>query len=1137
MATQVEKMFPLLFVPSDYRKAMTEAVKVMEEAMNAGKGASGTFSAMGDAMRKAGEAATKWLTNPLMDAGAKMLQAATDAKGMGEAAGGVGEKLQQANDSINRMYASFGTLLLPMIESGAGVLSQVADSIASMDDDVKRFLLTVGGITAAMGPLSSAMGTVVKLATSPTGIVAALGLVGVAGVKMFQSMEQAALNSRLEERFGSISLSAQEMDTVIEQVLERSKAESLPLTAALDDAQTNLEKAVNDFQSQKLVVDKMMIQAEMGLDVDTDALQSEVEALQKTATEAIEAGRFTANLAVDAVFGADDTEGKVLREKFNEYYEKADGAARDKGQQLAQLIAEGLADGFLDEKEEEAINKLRQELAEITNRAASIDTKGALLRFKIEAEDMELTHDSLMSLMEQANTAVQAGVDEILQSSEVLKTCTYNLAAAENWSEDEIRKEIDAIDKQAQANVDIWKGNAYMDVWSSVGQRITGGFAEEINMLREKVPQILAEAKAKADQNAIEGGYGTGDPRYTSELRENISLGFDKADLAGVINQDVQNEAQTMYAYLENMHMEMLALANTMGTELPEEFYEALSQLDMLQLIQSMPGEQFGNLFANMMVDGLDDAQIMGALEAMMADPDGKTVSAISATMQGVQGEVASTTNAIAQEGNNAVQGYANSLSAGQGIAAEAAATLVRAALRSVQATQASHSPSREFAKLGTYGVQGYAGAIRSGTEEARRSGVSLAQAAMEGIAEGQDSHSPSKATAKLGAWSVQGYNNALKQGTQLVRATSAQLAKASVEAMDESSKKGDSSRAARRRAREEAAAAEAARQQAILAGINETAQATLAADNAAFDSRMAQLARQTQTLMDFAGAHAIWYQENKGDTQVQEVKERYDALIDQEKKRYEAQVAGLMDDAQKKAAKEAYEERTALLKKQRDEETAALKEQYSLQREMAADWLNSQKSLLQEAMDAKRAAYQEEDYQDELSDLQKRQRQSKSAREKRELQEQIDRMIRDHALEQEEAAMQETLTGYDALIEAVQAGLIGLGDLTGNAAMGDLAFGTAGLTALDNITSAQMEAALRSLSRDSLAGGTVATVSAAQMAAALASAGQKSSVPAQGEKSGNTYNINLSGAVVRDDSDITRIVEELERRIREAGR
>lgn len=765
VATQVEKMFPLLFVPSDYRKAMSEAAKVMEEAMNAGKGASSTFSAMGDAMRIAGEAATKWLTNPLVDAGVKMVQAAMNAENMGEATGGVGEKLQQANDSINRMYASFGTLLLPVIESGAGVMSQVADSIASMDDDVKGFLLTAGGITAAMGPLSSAMGTVVKLATSPAGIVAALGLVGVAGVKMFQSMEQAALNSRLEERFGSISLSAQEMDAVIEQVLERSRAESLPLTAALDDA------------------------------------------------------------------------------------------------------------------------------------------------------------------------------------------------------------------------------------------------------------------------------------------------------------------------------------------------------------------------------------QIMDNLEAMMADLDGKSINAVSATMQGVQGEVASTTSAIAQEGNNAAQGYADSLMAGQGIAASAAAALVRAALGSVQTTQASHSPSREFAKLGAYGVQGYAGAIQSGAEEARRSGVLLARAAVEGIAEGQDSHSPSKATAKLGAWSVQGYNNALKQGTQLVRTTSGQLAKESVEAIDEASKKADSSRAARRRARQEAEAAEEARRQATLAGISRTAQATLAADTAAFDKRMGQIARQTQALMDFAGAHAIWYQDSKGDTQVQEVKERYDALIEKEKKRYEAQAAGLTDDEQKKAAKEAYEERTALLKKQRDEETAALKEQYSLQKEMAADWLNSQKSLLQEAMDAKRAAYQEEDYQDELSDLKKRQRQSKSAREKRELQEQIDKMIRDHALEQEEAAMQETLAGYDALIEAVQAGLIGLGDLTGNAAMGDLAFGTAGLTALDNITSAQMEAVLRSLSRDSLAGGTAATVSAAQMAAALSSAGQKSNLPATQTQGGNTYNINLSGAVVRDDSDVTRIVEELERRIRQAER
>ena len=77
----------------------------------------------------------------------------------------------------------------------------------------------------------------------------------------------------------------------------------------------------------------------------------------------------------------------------------------------------------------------------------------------------------------------------------------------------------------------------------------------------------------------------------------------------------------------------------------------------------------------------------------------------------------------------------------------------------------------------------------------------------------------------------------------------------------------------------------------------------------------------------------------------------------------------------------------------------------------------------------------------------------------------------------------------------------------------------------------------LNSLDRSALAGGTEATVTAAQMAAALASAGTQSAAPVVVEKEGSHYTIDLRGCVVRDESDIDLIVEKLEARMRAAGR
>ena len=343
---------------------------------------------------------------------------------------------------------------------------------------------------------------------------------------------------------------------------------------------------------------------------------------------------------------------------------------------------------------------------------------------------------------------------------------------------------------------------------------------------------------------------------------------------------------------------------------------------------------------------------------------------------------------------------------------------------------------------------------------------------------------------------------------------------------------------AARRAAQRAAAEAEAARQAAVLQGIRDTGAAALAADQREYDLRMAQLAEQTEAMMAFAGQHAVWYQDDAGTTQSQATKDRYDDLIDQENADYEVRKAQLEgQQEQLEALNDYHQKRLEALKTQRDAEVAAIKEQYSLQKEMALDWLDNQADLLQQKLDDQRAAYDEEDYQQELAELKKQQRQSKSAREKRELQEQIDRMERDHALEAQESALQETLAGYDALREAVQSGLIGLGDLTGNTAFGSLAFGTAGLGELDTITAQTLQNVLNSLDRSALAGGTEATVTASQMAAALASAGAQSAAPVVVEKEGSHYTIDLRGCVVRDESDIDLIVEKLEARMRAAGR
>ena len=101
--------------------------------------------------------------------------------------------------------------------------------------------------------------------------------------------------------------------------------------------------------------------------------------------------------------------------------------------------------------------------------------------------------------------------------------------------------------------------------------------------------------------------------------------------------------------------------------------------------------------------------------------------------------------------------------------------------------------------------------------------------------------------------------------------------------------------------------------------------------------------------------------------------------------------------------------------------------------------------------------------------------------------------------MRQEQEKLNSTLKGLNALKTAVSAGVIGLNDLTG---IGNIGNYGAGLKHVQGITAEQLAAVL-----DKIKSG--------------------------GSDYGNHYTIDLSGAVIRDDSDIDRIVEGFERETR----
>lgn len=80
-------------------------------------------------------------------------------------------KISTLKDDFNSALGSMTESLLPFAMSGVEKLSQLAQWFSNLDDNGKKVVLTIAGIAMAIGPLSLAIGTLIKVGTGISTVV------------------------------------------------------------------------------------------------------------------------------------------------------------------------------------------------------------------------------------------------------------------------------------------------------------------------------------------------------------------------------------------------------------------------------------------------------------------------------------------------------------------------------------------------------------------------------------------------------------------------------------------------------------------------------------------------------------------------------------------------------------------------------------------------------------------------------------------------------------------------------------------------------------------------------------------------------------------------------------------------------
>lgn len=199
----------------------------------------------------------KELTTEQMKNGEAVKFILENYKGFAESAADTGlGPMQQLKNSIGDVGEEIGKVLMPMVQAAARMLKDFAAWLQGLSPAAKTSIVVIGGVAAALGPLSVALGSAVKLLpmlkiglaaiTGPVGLVTAAILGAASALAIFKANSDAIVNERISEQAQKYISSGKSIDE-LKQMREEALAKNLEYYGKQERARdaTNPLKADN----------------------------------------------------------------------------------------------------------------------------------------------------------------------------------------------------------------------------------------------------------------------------------------------------------------------------------------------------------------------------------------------------------------------------------------------------------------------------------------------------------------------------------------------------------------------------------------------------------------------------------------------------------------------------------------------------------------------------------------------------------------------------------------------------------------------------------------------------------------------------------------------------------------------------
>lgn len=443
------------------------------------------------------------------------------AKPFGNWASGDGAQL--ISSGLGTLFSSAAAILPGGEKAGltswlsAGILAKGAATVAQKGKSIVETLSpigdAIGNITEAAGNANDVMDFVGNLSSMiPVGAKVGLAAAGITaaiiGIKLaIDKYNQTQLENSLEEHFGKIKLSADEVKDAAAGILNQKYLTNVEL--ALNEVQ-NADNLRAEAQKALESNDVLEFKSRVGITLTADEQQEytdNINTFVESKISELESRTFAAHIHVQTYLAGTE-DGQTLAQNIKEWARADNLVLSDLSSQLSQKVSEALKDGIIDVNEEEAISALQEKMNSITARWKEAEAQaqwdwinqkyGHLSAADLESGSFTDLMDEMRSQRETAMESIKADTTQWYSELEAMKD--YGRITPEQY---ESYKEQTGWYVRGQEGSELSKSlelgsNTLNDTY---GEKITGN----IQTLTETAQNALKSAETSLQS----GSYGT----------------------------------------------------------------------------------------------------------------------------------------------------------------------------------------------------------------------------------------------------------------------------------------------------------------------------------------------------------------------------------------------------------------------------------------------------------------------------------------------------------------------------------------------------------------------------------------------------------------------------------------------------